>query len=100
MLGLEKPRVQAIMSSLPQIEERRDLGDFINVEVVAGLQYLLGARPKPLLQSLSLQRADNPQTHRGGNQAAQVPEERQSASRGKARLQPPSDNAEEWGQMT
>jgi hypothetical protein len=100
MSGLEKPRVQAVMSSLPQIEERRDLGNFINVEIAAALEYLLSARPKPVLQGLALHRADNPQTHGGSDQAAEVPEEEQSASGGNACIQRTSDKAEKRSQVT
>ena len=70
------------MRALPEIEQRRGLGEIVEGDGCTAMSNSFGLRNKSVLNRLTLHRTDDIQTHRRGDCAAQVHEDEQAHGRG------------------
>ena len=87
------------MVPLPQVQQRRSLGDLIQRQKLAAPQDLLGARRQLALQGLRFHRPHNIQPHRGGQQGSEVIEQEQPRGLLARHLESAQTRAENRGPM-
>ena len=87
--ALKQSRVKPVLRALPEIQQRRGLGESSRVNDSHRHRIASACGREAMLQRLRFHRADDVQAHGGGEQAAQMMEEKQAqprVSRGNAEL--------------
>ncbi len=96
---LKQSRIEAVLRSLPKIEQGRGLRNAGNAQMPALGENRLGARSQPVLQRLRFHRPRNAQPDRSRHQSAQVLKEKQARHPGPAHAKRSRDSAKDRRKM-
>ncbi len=97
---MEEARIKPVVRALPEIEERRGLGEILYRRGIGARGNFTAQETEPVLDGLCFEWANDSKAHRGCDPAAQLPEARESERFGSADGKLAEDESGQRSQMT
>lgn len=97
---MKQAGIEAVLGSLPEVEKRSSLREIVGAEVRAASENFPGALRETMLHRLPFQGADDSEANGGGDQRAEVIEEKKFAGGFAADFKNPGDSAKNGSEMS